>query len=102
MAIGKPHHRGGALGTLWRWWNGDDVFLVVLHRDFTIARLVVWGCALDHLVMCVWLWVDQCLRNPDRAGVIPQANGSAFEVFDVAELMGRPGRVDAKSAGAVV
>jgi len=51
MAIGKPHHRGGALGTLWRWWNGDDVFLIVLHRDFTIARLVVWSCALDHLVM---------------------------------------------------
>ena len=27
-------------------------------------------------------WVDQCLWNPDRSGVIPQANDLALEVFD--------------------
>ncbi len=40
LTIGKPHHRGGALGYLWRCWNGDDVFLVVLHRVFTLAWLL--------------------------------------------------------------
>ena len=38
--MGKPYHRGGAFKYLWRWWNGDDVFLVVLHRDFTVAWLM--------------------------------------------------------------
>ena len=79
---GKPHHRGGALGYLWRWWGGDDVFLVVLHRDFTIARLMDWACVLGHGRVCGWSWFSQCLWHPDCGGVIAQANGSAFEVLD--------------------
>ena len=45
---GKPHHCGGALRTLWRCWDGDDVFLVVLHRVFKIARLLSRTCDRAH------------------------------------------------------
>ena len=47
-----------------------------------MSRLVGWACALDHPVMCGWSWVDQCLWNPDRCGVVSELNWWAFEVFD--------------------
>ena len=37
-----------------RWWGGDDVFLVVLHRAFTMAWLVGWACELGQAGACCW------------------------------------------------
>ena len=39
---GKPHHRGGALGYLWRWWNGIEP-----------VSWVTGGCAVGHGLVSV-------------------------------------------------